>query len=77
MPTQQIDINEARQIFPQLLEAAIKGEEIVITQDDRPVARLTPISTSRPGRRAGSAAGQVTMAPDFNDTYEIDGENLP
>ncbi|MCW5968996.1 MAG: type II toxin-antitoxin system Phd/YefM family antitoxin [Blastocatellales bacterium] len=77
MSTQQIDIKEARVRFPDLLDAAVKGEEIVITQDDRPIIRLTPISGAHPRRQAGSAAGQVTMSPDFNDSYEEDGDDLP
>jgi antitoxin (DNA-binding transcriptional repressor) of toxin-antitoxin stability system len=41
---QQIDITDAKTRLPELLEAAINGAEIVITQDDRPLVQLSRIA---------------------------------
>ncbi len=52
----KLDINQAKSNLSKLLDLAIKGEEIVITQDDKPVAKISPIK--RPLER-GSAKGKV------------------
>jgi prevent-host-death family protein len=39
----QLDITKAKADLSKLLDLAIKGEEIVITQDDQPVAKISPI----------------------------------
>jgi antitoxin (DNA-binding transcriptional repressor) of toxin-antitoxin stability system len=39
----------------------------VIARDNRPVARLAPLAPPA-ARRAGSARGQVVLAPDFDAT---------
>ena len=42
------------------------GEEVVIAKAGKPVARLVPFAAKPMRRVAGSARGQVWMAPDFN-----------
>lgn len=39
---QTVRIDEAQARLPQLVDSASAGEEIVITRDDQPVAKLTP-----------------------------------
>ena len=63
----QLDIHEAKSNLSKLLDLAIKGEEIVITQDDKPVATISPIK--RPLKR-GSAKGKVWMSDDFDEPLE-------
>lgn len=38
----RVGIREARQTLPQLVDAAQAGEEIVITRQGRPVAKIVP-----------------------------------
>jgi antitoxin (DNA-binding transcriptional repressor) of toxin-antitoxin stability system len=45
----------------------IKGEKIIITQDNKPVAEISPIQ--RPLKR-GSAKGKVWISSDFNEPIE-------
>ena len=63
----KLDINQAKSNLSKLLDLAIKGEEIVITQDDKPVAKISPIK--RPLKR-GSAKGKVWMSDDFDEPLE-------
>lgn len=42
----QVGIREARQALPTLVDRAEAGEEIVITRQGRPVARLVPPTKS-------------------------------
>ncbi len=39
----QLDITKAKADISKVLDLAIKGEEIMITQDDKPVAKISPI----------------------------------
>lgn len=64
---QQINTFEAAKHLPDLIEAALSGEEIVITKDDQPVVKLVPFKR---GRRAGSAKGLVTISDDFDEPLE-------
>ena len=68
---QQINLIEASKHLPDLIEAAINGEEIVITKDNQPVAKLVPVPPAKKGgRRAGSAKGLVTISDDFDEPLE-------
>lgn len=60
----QLDIAQAKSNLSQLLDLAIKGEEIVITQDNQPIAKISPIK--RPLKR-GSAQGKVWLSEDFDE----------
>ncbi len=62
----KINVHEAKTHFSRLLARVSNGEEIIIAKAGKPIARLIPI-VQRPGKRiAGSAAGKVFVADDFN-----------
>jgi antitoxin (DNA-binding transcriptional repressor) of toxin-antitoxin stability system len=63
---QLIDVQEAQLTLPQLLEATSRGEEIVITRDAQPVARLVQVTQIEGDLRYGSAKGLVVIGPDFD-----------
>ncbi|MFH7030435.1 MAG: type II toxin-antitoxin system Phd/YefM family antitoxin [Heteroscytonema crispum UTEX LB 1556] len=69
---QQITLAEASQHLPELVKAAINGEEIVITKDEKPVVKLIRVSEvkKRHPAKAGSAKGLVTMSDDFDQPLE-------
>lgn len=73
---QQIELSQARLNFTDVLSEALKGEEIVFTENDQPVLRLTRIADTAPKRKLGMAQGQVWMSPDFNDSYEDFSDDL-
>jgi prevent-host-death family protein len=66
MPT--ISIHEAQANLSELIHRLSPGDEIIITEDDRPVARLTAVSRPMtPPRPPGFLRGSVRyMAPDFD-----------
>jgi prevent-host-death family protein len=70
----QITLKEAETQFSRLIRAASQGEEVVITEDDKPIARLVPVAPSaqaaRPRPRFGSGKGVFQMAPDFDAPLE-------
>jgi prevent-host-death family protein len=67
-----VTLEEAQARLPTLVEQLRPGEEIVITRDNEPVAKLVGQARApRPPRRPGTLRGTVLyMAPDFNAPLE-------
>ena len=64
--TLMLNFHEAQMQLVQLLKQARHGEEIIIAEAGRPVARLVLIDKPLAPRTPGSAAGQVVIADDFD-----------
>ncbi|MBC7080590.1 MAG: type II toxin-antitoxin system Phd/YefM family antitoxin [Methanothrix sp.] len=63
---EQVNIHNAKTILSKLLAQVKEGEETIIAEAGRPIARLVPV-VERPARRLpGSAKGEVTITPDFD-----------
>ncbi len=67
-----ITVEEAQARLKELIGKLAPGEEIVITENQQPVARLVGERTSRPPRPApGLGKGSILyMAPDFDEPLE-------
>jgi prevent-host-death family protein len=69
----QVNLYEAKTQLSRLVERAAAGEEIVIAKGARPLARLVPLLATRVApRQLGLLAGQVWVAPDFDDPLPDD-----
>jgi prevent-host-death family protein len=66
----QVNIHEAKTHLSRLVDRAAAGEEIVIARAGKPVARLVSLERSVTPRRLGQFAGQIEIAPDFDDLPE-------
>ena len=66
----QLDITQVKSDISELLDLAIQGEEIVITQDDKPVAKISPIVPVLRSLKRGSAKGKIQMSDDFDEPLE-------
>jgi len=66
----QIDLSEAKVHFVDIIDAALGGEEVVITQNDQPVLKLVRVVAPKAHRKAGSAKGLISMASDFDAPLE-------
>jgi len=64
--TMIVNVHEAKTQLSRLLLRVGQGEEVVIARDGKPVARLVPFAAQEVRRVAGSARGQVWIAPDFD-----------
>lgn len=53
-----------------LIDSVVKGEEVIFTQDDQPVAKLIAVKTKKPRPQFGSAKGLFVMADDFDAPLE-------
>ena len=66
----QINIEEAKTNLPELIDAAINGEEIVIAKDEQHVVKLVPISRAKPRPQFGSAKGLIAISDDFDEPLQ-------
>ncbi len=72
-----VSLTEAQAKLPEIIGNLDPGEEVVITQDQRPVARLLPVPSQAP-RKLGTMRGTVTyMAPDFDAPLDDFSEYMP
>ncbi len=58
-------IHAAKTQLSRLVERAEKGEEVIIARGSTPVARLTRLRPSRPGRRFGAMQGRARVTSAF------------
>ncbi len=70
MPT--VTLEEAQARLAQLIEQLRPGEALIITRDQKPVARLTATEeVAKPPRKFGTLRGTVLrVAPDFDAPLE-------
>ncbi|MPY88416.1 MAG: type II toxin-antitoxin system prevent-host-death family antitoxin [Luteitalea sp.] len=61
-----VNIADAKARLPELVQRAAAGEEVIITRNGKPQARLVPLSPTRP-RVPGRGAGQWEIVGDFNE----------
>ncbi len=66
----QVNIEQAKINLKVLIKAALSGEEIVITQDEKSAVKLVPTSTAKPRPQFGSAKGKIRIADDFDAPLE-------
>jgi prevent-host-death family protein len=65
----RFNIAYAKAHFSELIEKASLGEEITVTKDNRPVARIVSLRPAR--RQPGSGKEKITfIAPDFDAPLE-------
>ncbi|MCC6743366.1 MAG: type II toxin-antitoxin system prevent-host-death family antitoxin [Acidobacteria bacterium] len=63
---QLIDIEQAKASLNDLLDAAVRGQEIILTRDAQPIAKIVPFTQERLRPRFGSARGRIHVAEDFD-----------
>jgi prevent-host-death family protein len=57
-----VNVHEAKTQLSRLLEAASRGEDVVIARNGEPVARLVPIAPARRAPGAARGRGRLTAA---------------
>lgn len=72
-----LSVQEAQAHLPDLIHGLTGGDEVILTENDRPVARIVRAveEPQKPPRRPGTLRGTVLyMAPDFDAPLEDFGE---
>jgi prevent-host-death family protein len=75
----EVTLAEAQAKLPELVAAAARGEEVVITQPNQPAIKLVPLpTTTKPRPQFGSGKGLILyMAPDFDAPLDDFKEYMP
>ena len=63
---QQVTLEEAVTHLSDLIEAAMRGEDVFITKDEQHSVQLVPRMSKKRTRHFGSAKGLIVMAEDFD-----------
>ncbi|MCP4360258.1 MAG: DUF2281 domain-containing protein [Chloroflexi bacterium] len=66
----QVELNEADSHLLDLIEAALKGEDVFIRRDKESIVQLVPVPKIKHQPKFGSAKGMIVMADDFDDPLE-------
>lgn len=66
----QVELQQAKERFFELVELAAGGEEIIISKDRQPLVKLSRVHAQKQQRQFGSAKGLITMAEDFDEILE-------
>jgi antitoxin (DNA-binding transcriptional repressor) of toxin-antitoxin stability system len=75
--TVEVQLDDAKKRLRELVEAAIRGEDVLIVTEEYTAVRLAPVETPRRRPKFGSAKGLVTMADDFDAPLEDFSEYEP
>jgi prevent-host-death family protein len=62
----EVNVHEAKTHLSKLLRRVATGEEVSIANRGVPVARLVPVSASKPKRSLGAYGNTIKIADDFD-----------
>jgi prevent-host-death family protein len=72
-----VTIQEAQAGLPDLIHRLVPGDEVVITENNRPVAKLVASSADRPHPVPGRAKGMLTVLTEDDEHLEVFREYMP
>jgi prevent-host-death family protein len=61
-----VSVYDAKTNLSRLLDRAASGEEVVITRNGRPVAKLVAATPVRKPRKLGTMKGHIRIGKDFD-----------
>lgn len=67
-----VNVYAAKTNLSQLLDRAASGEEIIITRNGRPVAKLVSVAPARKPRKLGTLKGRIRIKKDFDASLPED-----
>jgi len=65
--TKTVNIDEAQTKFSKLLSLVTAGNEVIISEGNKPVAKIIPISPPLRARTAGLNKGEIWTSEDFDE----------
>jgi prevent-host-death family protein len=72
-----VTLEEARLHLKELIERLAPGEEVVITQNDEPVAKLISSRPRHQQRQPGNCKGMLTIISDDDEHLKDFAEYMP
>ena len=71
-----VNYEDVKAKIADLIEAAMRGDKVVITKNGQQVVQLVPMKPARKPK-FGSAKGKIKFAPDFNSPLTDFNESMP
>ncbi len=62
-----VGIHEAKTNFSKLVKRAEAGQEVIVKNFERPVAKLVPYAPAAHDRKPGLLAGKIAIEPRFDE----------
>jgi prevent-host-death family protein len=72
-----VTIEDAQARLPELIDKLSKGEDVIITRNNRAVAQLVPVQAAKPQPRFGSCKGMLTIVSDDDEHLKDFAEYMP
>jgi prevent-host-death family protein len=72
-----VPLQEAQARLPELIDRLAPGDEVVITQNNRPVAKLVSSRSARKPRQPGNCKGMLTILSEGDEHLEHFREYMP
>ncbi len=66
----KVGVDDAQKRLPDLVNAALSGEDVFIVKDDQQTVQLTPVTHPARHPQFGSAKGLIEMSDDFDAPLE-------
>lgn len=60
------NISEAKAQLSSLVEAVLRGDEVILAKAGKPVAKIVPYQGPAQPRQLGALAGKIRIAADFD-----------
>ena len=73
----QVSYSEAKRRLHDLIDAAMRGETVLITRRDQKTVQLVPVTEPKPRPQFGSAKGLIQLASDFDEPLADFEEYMP
>lgn len=73
----RVNLAEAKARLSELVDAALQGEEVVISRRNVPVAKITALRPRKNVPHFGLFKGRIWIAPDFDAPLEDFAEYMP
>jgi prevent-host-death family protein len=61
-----VNIHYAKTHLSRLIEAVLKGEEVIIAKSGEPKVKLVPFTKKKTKRKGGQLKGKIWLADDWN-----------
>ena len=67
MSSKTVDIHDTQTSLSELVSLSLEGNEVIIAENNKPLARLVPISESNQPRIPGLNRGDIWTSDDFDE----------
>jgi antitoxin (DNA-binding transcriptional repressor) of toxin-antitoxin stability system len=67
MSSKTVDIHDTETSLSELVSLALKGDDVIIAEDEKPLVRLIPILESKQVRTPGLNRGEIWTSEDFDE----------